>query len=329
MKNTFDRHERVTGLGLDPSRKSVGGLGRILSAGLCGAGGLALLGMLAFYPGEELSASQSTIFDNDNDGLPNRLELGQYTSPDNADSDVDGFGDGEEMARGSSGTKFYLVPLKDEVSMGLGVYVDGGGGLQGVAAVFVPDGVIGNKSFNIGLYLGGRAQPSLLPQRTYVHQIAIKSQQVGAHARVYFFYFPLSKALVQLKGSLSYFVTLSEAGKVVAADAVDLIYSQGAVLEVVNIERKSEVPGGNSVPGKPGQIIRPVGGSPIPDVGWVSGALCYQDVEVVGFVGSVVTQQVVNASCQQGWDGLCDPAGCAGSVGGTIETLDPGVLIGG
>ena len=63
--------------------------------------------------------------------------------------------------------------------------------------------------------------------------------------------------------------------------------------------------------------------------GWISGALCYQDVEVVGFVGAVVTQQVVNAYCQQCWDGYCDPIGCSGSVGSTIDTLDPGVLIGG
>ena len=328
MKNIFDRHERVTEIGLDPSRKSVGGLGSILAAGLCGAGGLALLGILAFLPGERLSASQYTIFDTDNDGLPDRLELGQYTSPDHADTDIDGFGDGEEMARGSAGTKSFMTPMKDEVSMGLGAYLDRKGGLQGVAAVFIPDGVIGNKSFNIGVYLGGRSLPSLLPQRTYVHQIAIKSQQVGAHARVYYFYFPLSKALVEVKGKLSYFVTLSEAGKVVAADAVDLIYDQGAVLEVVDIERKSEVPAGNSRPGKPGQVIRPVGGSAIPN-GWISGALCYQDVEAAGSVGPVQIQQVVNAYCQGGWDGYCDPIGCSGSVGSTIETLDPGALIGG
>ena len=328
MKNTFDRHERVTGSGLDPSRKSVGGLGRVLSAGLCGAGGFALLGVLALFPGQELGASQFKIFDNDGDGLPNRLELGQFTSPDHADTDVDGFGDGEELARGSGGTKSFLTPLKDEVSMGLGAYVDPNGGLQAVAAVFVPDGVISNKSFDIGVYQGGASMPSLLPQRTFVHRTTINSLPVGAKARVYFFYFPLSKTLVELKGKLSYFVTLSEAGKVVAADAVDLIYSQGAMLEIVDIVRKSEVPAGNSVPGKPGQVIRPLGGSAIPD-GWISGALCYQDVEVVGYVGSVVTQQVVNAYCQQGWDGYCDPVGCSGSVGSTIETLDPGVLIGG
>jgi len=49
---------------------------------------------------------------------------------------------------------------------------------------------------------------------------------------------------------------------------------------------------------------------------------------VAATIGPVIVQEVVDAGCEEGWDAYCDP-GCAATIGTTVETLDPGALIGG
>ena len=124
---------------------------------------------------------------------------------------------------------------------------------------------------------------------------------------------------------MSYYTTVTNGTEFVAAAAIRLSYVEGAVLQLDCTSPR----GCKTQPNRVASFFqRPVGGSPIPD-GWVSGSLCFQQVEVVGFSGPVVKQEVIAAGCQDGWDGYCDPAGCDASVGTTFETLDPGVLLGG
>jgi hypothetical protein len=42
----------------------------------------------------------------------------------------------------------------------------------------------------------------------------------------------------------------------------------------------------------------------------------------------MITQEVVTAECQDGWDGYC-PSNCSSTVGNTYVTVDPVALIGG
>ena len=47
-----------------------------------------------------------------------------------------------------------------------------------------------------------------------------------------------------------------------------------------------------------------------------------------GAGGGIMTHEVVEAECRDGWDAYCK-TDCAGSVGTTYQTLDPAVLVGG
>ena len=48
----------------------------------------------------------------------------------------------------------------------------------------------------------------------------------------------------------------------------------------------------------------------------------------VGAGGGLITHEVVEAECRDGWDAYCK-MDCSGSVGSTYNTLDPAVLVGG
>ena len=300
----------------------------VASATLLGAATLGMVATLAFVAitAAPLDATLQTRSDLDGDGLPNILELGYLISPDLYDTDGDGYGDGEEFARGSAPDKAFIVPLEEDISIGMGVYLQGNE-LRGVAAAYVPDGDLQDITMRVGFASSARTRPRLLPQSAYLSGTVIREQSVGAGAaKILVYDLPLSLAAVANApdGTLSYFATLSDGNAVVAAATVHLTYNQGAILQLVALTNPLNPQQGMILP----ILQRPAGGSKIPD-GWVSGALCFQQVEVVGFVGALVQQEVVSATCQDGWDGYCDPAGCDSSVGSTLEVLDPGVLIGG
>jgi hypothetical protein len=61
---------------------------------------------------------------------------------------------------------------------------------------------------------------------------------------------------------------------------------------------------------------------------WTPGQVCYQKTQAVGAGGGIITHEVVEAECKDGWDAYCK-MDCPGSVGSTFNTLDPAVLVGG
>jgi hypothetical protein len=263
--------------------------------------------------------------DTDGDGLHNLLELGITLSPDHYDSDGDGFGDGEEFARGSAPNTSTSVPRASDAALGMGAYMSGGD-LRGVVAVYVADGHVNDVSLAIGFATSG-ARPQLLPANAYLSGMKVVEHELGPGPEKAVF-FDLALSLAALKaapdGQMAFFALGYRANQLVASSTIHLTYRGGGVLQLFELANLGGAKQGDVLP----VVQRPVGGSPIPD-GWVPGALCFQEVEVVGFVGPLIKQEVVSAACQSGWDGYCDQRGCDASIGSTLEVLDPGVLIGG
>jgi hypothetical protein len=132
---------------------------------------------------------------------------------------------------------------------------------------------------------------------------------------------------------------LQQAGRVAAADSIRLRYIDGVVVLV-----KQEFAGGMSTLPVPSLSAGPHSGAgprsgsgtfvPLPlgdedmPTTWTPGAVCFQTTAPVSADGATLTQQVVSADCQPGFDGACPPS-CSASVGSTFTTIDPVVLIGG
>src|SRR5262245_17568978 len=86
-----------------------------------------------------LAASSSGQQDQDGDGLPYRQERILETIPTEPDSDLDGFGDAEELARKTSPVNAAVFPHNDVI--GLGITARGErNGLHALVALYVPDG---------------------------------------------------------------------------------------------------------------------------------------------------------------------------------------------
>jgi hypothetical protein len=143
----------------------------------------------------------------------------------------------------------------------------------------------------------------------------------------------LPPQFVHALGSVSLFGVLEEinTGAALAADVVDLGSAGGVVYmrSRLVMQHSFQQVGGASLPlaGSVYLPIPPGGDGDIP-MSWTPGQVCYQKTQAVGAGGGLITHEVVEAECRDGWDAYCK-MDCSGSVGSTYSTLDPAVLVGG
>src|SRR6187455_2168832 len=93
--------------------------------------------------------------DPDGDGVPNRLESVLGTNRFQADTDLDGFSDLEELARRSSPLFPQSVPQSQRMRLGMSA-TGGDTRMHAVIAIYLPDGNLRNKAFAAGLLVGDR-----------------------------------------------------------------------------------------------------------------------------------------------------------------------------
>jgi hypothetical protein len=264
--------------------------------------------------------------DLDGDGLADALERRLGTHADAADSDLDGFSDSEELARGSSPLSPFSTPGVDPLGVALEAYQEGGP-LRLVSILYVKDGDLASKTVTMGARVGAFVRTAPL---TFFTDKADFATVPGAMAgsQVMVIDAQVDPFLVQRFGSLSFFTTLSNGGKVADADVVNAVWKDGVLIEyVVTPLGGAPAPGSEfREAGNQGRY-EPIDPEGIP-ADWLPDRICAQTMMVSANVGPVVIQEVVEAACEEGWDAYCDP-GCPATVGTTIETLDPGALIGG
>lgn len=263
--------------------------------------------------------------DLDNDGLVDALELRLGTASDRIDTDADGYSDPEEVARGSSPVSFTSVPGIDPLGVGLEVYQEGGP-LRLVSLLYVGDGDLSSKGISMGARVGSVVRTT--PVTFFTQQaniLTLGGKEVGSTLLV--IDAPFDPKLVQRFGSLSFFTTLSSKGKVTDAGVVNVAWKDALLVEYVVEPIPGPVPSRqHSGPTAQGHY-EPIDPTTVPKE-WLPDQICAQTMIIAASVGPVVIQEVVEADCESGWDAYCDPA-CPATVGTTVETLDPGALIGG
>jgi len=290
--------------------------------------GVGLLGW-AVMGGERVvpvvHAGGDRMADTDGDGLVDELELVLGTSPDFVDSDGDGYSDTEELARKSSPTNAGWVPAAGAVGVGMAASFDGLF-LHPVVALYVEDGDLSNKELKMGVLARGSIVHLPL---SFFSANSTWTEVAGAQAGAKLFVFDPSihKSYLMRTGSLSFFATLSVNGKVVAADAINLLCKGGIPVQYFQTAPQGSGPPSYALGQGTGGLYTPLSGDSVP-MDWTPGEVCAQSLVVVGVSGPIVTQEVVSAACQSGWDGYCD-SGCAATTGTTVDILDPAALIGG
>jgi hypothetical protein len=278
-----------------------------------------------------LRADVTNDQDEDHDGLVDAEELILGTSPTNADTDHDGYSDLEELARWTPPTLPQFHPddrIDNSLALGMSCHWENGK-IHALMALYVPDSNLHDKMFRVGMLVGHRI--GMIPEQALLTHARMKTYPAhDAHATIAVVDLPFSPSLVHAYGSVTVFAMSGVAGSgvVTAADAVQLI-DIGGVTVYCKVDH-TPMMNMTSVNGhqhaSAGLIYIPLGDDG--PLNWTPGAVCHQETEEVGTSGNTVTEEVVSASCVDGWDTACPP-GCADTVGTTSETVDPLHLLGG
>lgn len=276
-----------------------------------------------------LSAMSSNPRDEDGDGLLLKQERILETIPSAADSDLDGFGDAEELARKTSPVNALVHPQGDAIGLGMTARGERDG-LHALVAVYVPDSNYRGLDVKIGTLIGIR--PRLLRQSyldTHTTLEFVGGAGQGSTVALLDIRFP--RSWVDATGHLTLFATVSleGTGRNEAAGSMDL-FNVGGVI-VLAMPDPSYVPpqGSAGSPQGPTTLYKPLTiSNGEPPSGWTLGEVCSQTSQAVMVGGAVVVHEVSSAECQGGWEGTCPPD-CSSSVGSTFMTVDPVILVGG
>ena len=263
--------------------------------------------------------------DLDADGLPDALEMRLGSSATEPDSDLDGIGDAEELARHSDPADNTWLPGPAGVAINLVPYVESGN-THLVTVMYALDGNLSTKPFSMGARIGDKLRTAPL---VYFTKNATFSTHVGkvAGSAVLVIDSPVDQSLLERFPSISFYSLISSNGKKVDAGVTDLALIDGVVVEYTHGSLISSSTGGSTGPSQATtSFYGPVDADSILE--WAPGEICGQVTAVAATMGPVIVEEVVDAACEPGWDSYCDP-GCAATVGDTLQRIDPVALING
>jgi hypothetical protein len=270
--------------------------------------------------------------DLDVDGLPDCQERILGTCASLVDTDRDQYSDTEEFARGSSPTYPQIVPQGNGLHLGLTARGESDG-LHALVGVYLPESDFGSVNLRVGMLTGTRIAyfpETLVEARGNIEFVS--ADQPSAAIALVDFRFP--RALIDRTGHLTLFATVGHVGSgTVESVGVIELFNIGGVIALAAPDPFTlpalSLTGGGGAASSGGTVYRPLtpGGDDTPR-GWTTEELCFQESQPVGVSGSIVTNEIVTAECQTGWDGSC-PATCSSSVGSTYTSIDPAALIGG
>lgn len=278
----------------------------------------------AFDRTHEIAALDETeTHDSDGDGLVDIQELILQTSADEEDTDQDGFSDLEEIARNSDPTDDISLPSRFPFSVGLtGRSVDGT--FTAVSPVFAEQGTFPRLDFEFGVVLPGGARIPINPSYYLPAARAEVLPAMEQQDRVVLIEINFPSSLITAFGSLHVYSTVSD------PELPDFLAS-AAVLNLVDFN--GVVVAAEEAPpsvhqGEAGIIYYPLSEPEQIPSAWNSGELCWQQAAAVGVVGSVTAFEIGSAQCIAS-DTYCATATCGATVGGSVELVDPGALVGG
>ncbi len=293
--------------------------------------GSAFVGTSLFSP-PRLSAAHVVSTDTDGDGLADRQESILGTSSIGVDTDRDGFSDLEELARKTSPLFDAWRPTVERLSVGMTAH-GADGKVHVVLAVYCRIAEFEGLRMTIGAQVGGRLldlSNSRLVTSSDMHVMPAQDPR----SMIATLDIPVAPSWVRRAGESTFFVTVAGHGSTVAtsADTAELRYMDGMITLVQDDPTFSlnSTSGHAAASGSGGSVFRPLPLDEEEEVpsNWSEDEICAQRSSPVGVSGAVVTQEVIAAECQEGWDSSCPPS-CSSSVGSTHTTVDPVILIGG
>ncbi|WP_145194362.1 hypothetical protein [Planctomycetes bacterium Poly30] len=278
---------------------------------------------LAGAPIEVLRADPNGDQDQDRDGVPDAQEIVLGLLPQTADSDGDGYDDGEELARQSDPLDYESIPMSGGISASLTARGEEDK-LRLVICIHEPAGEVGLAKVRIGA-LTSQGVVSV-PIGRFLGLADIYEADAVDAAKVTVIDIPLSANFVHANEYVTFFLAAGNFQDITynAASKVDVQSTDGVLLLLRPLEATAQsfVDGGSIR-----QPIPPASGPSIPTT-WIPGAVCFQRSVTVGGNGAVVLKQIVEANCLSGWDTFC-ASDCSSSVGSTFRTIDPAALLGG
>ncbi|MHC5012488.1 MAG: hypothetical protein ACYTG6_16345 [Planctomycetota bacterium] len=267
--------------------------------------------------------------DTDGDGLVDVLEEVLWLDQDRADSDGDGWGDAEELARSSDPKDRSSVPDPREIGLGVqGYSIDGR--LHVVLAIYQRGGVGADHTFDLAAVVEGRLIP--LDPRVYVPFTTV-TVVPGAvpEDTVHLLDMNLPGRVLRHLRQVSFALRGAHAGsqEVDEAAVLNVVVASGSPYAV----GVSAIAGQGAIAKGKGQTLSTIYNSLVPPSrsqpgsSSSSGKVCVQRTTVVGGGGASLLLEVVSGSCQDG-DGVC-PSSCSSTPGSTVRVVDPLALIGG
>ncbi len=300
-------------------------LGRWAAAAVLGVGACGWLALSGGGAGV-VHAEEGSNVDLDGDGLHDELELVIGTSPNRYDSDGDGFGDGEEIARGSNPRRKQIVPTGAGAGMSLDAYVSNDR-VHALTTIYLPAGQQRARNLQFGLERNGRLVT--VPLGVFRGGESPRIIPLSNGGRLVVLDPVLPEDFVVSRGGLAMWATISGGGHYLAADSMTVGVVDGELFERVIVDSNPLATAMQQSNPAQGGVFRPLsatgGGS---SASQLPGRICAQTTMTLGVVGALVTSEVVDAGCIEGWDAHCTP-GCAATIGMTIKSIDTAALIGG
>lgn len=263
--------------------------------------------------------------DFDGDGLSDAQEEVLGLLPYLFDSDFDGFGDGEEIARQSDPFDEYSIPTSQGISASLTANGGSATNLRLVVVVHEPAGEKGQSKIRIGALTHDRSVAVPIERFMGISNVLTSPGSDGS--TVTSIDIPIQSALVHTNEHVAFFLAAGSQlqASFNAAAKIDVLSTDGVLQLLRPLALNADSSGGT---GSIRQPIPPAAEGPSIPSSWVPGAICVQSSVTVGGAGAVVDKLIVEAECLQGFDSYCAPS-CSSSVGTTYRTINPGAFIGG
>ena len=273
------------------------------------------------------------VSDTDADGIPDLQELVLGLSPNISDTDFDGFSDAEELALQTSPTDFRSYPRSTGLSIGLTARGEGEHVWLFMAMYSESVSAIGEKNVRFAALVAGSIVELAFDRLASAAQVGGVHVPSGGYVAT--LDIPIDPALIHRVGEITFFIVIGEPGNPdYQSSALCDLSSVDGVVMLRRPSRGTSTPGANTTNpqahlSQGSSVYQPI---PLPDqtvpVDWGPGQICIQQAEEVGSAGgALVTYEVVEADCVDGWDSFCEPD-CESSVGTTYDSVDPYALLG-